>query len=290
MPRTKSILRYPGGKTQLARFVSHLLNINQLEHPIVYCEPFSGGSGISIELLLTNKVESIILNDLDPAIYSVWFAVLNQTDRLIDDILNIPITIDEWYRQKEIYTTYNNHNQFNYNLALATLFLNRTNRAGIITGGPIGGYQQTSKYTIDCRFNKQDIIKKIKLIAAQAHRIHLYMLDAKDLIHNILKVEYTPHQLFTFFDPPYYKQGHVLYKNSFSHEDHIDLYNAIRTMDNYYWITTYDYCKEIANIYSDLPPYTYQLQYSANKIRKESEFIYKSPITLLESFDKVTLR
>ncbi|MDU6269143.1 MAG: DNA adenine methylase [Veillonella sp.] len=70
MPRTKSILRYPGGKTQLSEFVNHLIQINNIQSPI-YCEPFSGGSGVSIELLLSNRVNSIILNDYDPAIYSV---------------------------------------------------------------------------------------------------------------------------------------------------------------------------------------------------------------------------
>ncbi len=288
MPVTKSVLRYPGGKTQLTGFVNHLIEINKVIDPI-YCEPFSGGSGVSIELLLSNKVSAIILNDYDPAIYSVWHAVLHDSHQLIQDIETIPITMDMWYQQKELYSKLKDTQEYSYSLALATLFLNRTNRAGIITGGPIGGYNQESKYKLDCRFNRQKLIQKIKAISAQAHRIHLYMLDAKVLIQTVL-LQLPERQLFTFFDPPYYKQGHVLYKNSFKHNDHIDLYNAIRRMDNYHWITTYDCFQEIYDIYAALPAYTYTLQYSANTFRKEREYLYASPVTELASYDKVILK
>lgn len=287
MPATKSILRYPGGKTQLSRFVNHLIEINQLDSPI-YCEPFSGGSGVSMELLLTNKVDSIILNDLDPSIYSIWHAVLYDTDRLVQAIQDMPITINEWYRHKETYLELSDIPQYDFRLALSSLFLNRTNRGGIIKGGPIGGYEQKSTYTIDCRFNKTNIIKKIHAISEQRHRIRLYMLDAKDLIQNFLFYE-NPNQLFTFFDPPYYKQGQALYKNAFKHDDHVGLSDTIRLMNEYKWITTYDKCPEISSIYEDYHLHTYKLRYSVNQFREANEYLFASPITELISYDKVKL-
>ena len=249
MPVTKSILRYPGGKTQLAKFVSNLITINKIKNPI-YCEPFSGGSGVSMELLLTNKVNSVILNDLDPSIYSIWYAILHDTDKLVDAIREMPITMDGWYHHKDVYTELKDIPVYDFRLAVSALFLNRTNRGGIITGGPIGGYEQKSKYSLDCRFNKVGIVKKIRAIAEQRHRIRLYMLDAKDLINGVLLRE-NPDQLFTFFDPPYYKQGQALYKNAFNHEDHEALSESIKMMNAYKWITTYDECPEIQSIYSD---------------------------------------
>lgn len=60
MPVTKSILRYPGGKTQLSKFVRHIIKINNIHNPI-YCEVFCGGAGIAIDLLLSGEVHSIIL-------------------------------------------------------------------------------------------------------------------------------------------------------------------------------------------------------------------------------------
>ena len=69
-----SPLRYPGGKSKLTDFVSHTLEINSIKNSI-YCEPFCGGAGVAINLLLKNKVDKIILNDYDIGIYSFWKAV-----------------------------------------------------------------------------------------------------------------------------------------------------------------------------------------------------------------------
>lgn len=287
MPRTKSILRYPGGKTQLSTFVNHVISLNAIADTI-YCEPFCGGSGVAMELLLDNKVSGIILNDLDPAVYSIWSAVLHDTERLSENIQNIPITINEWYKQKMIYEKLKSIPGYNFDLGFAAFFLNRTNRAGIIMGGPIGGYEQNSKYPLSCRFNRSDIINKISAIATMRNSVRLYNLDAAVLIDNILLNE-NPNSLFTFFDPPYYKQGQVLYKNAFDDSKHRLLYQAIRRMDDNFWITTYDNAPEIREIYRDLPVHTYSLRYSANVVRNEFELLYKSPITTIESFDKVTL-
>ena len=75
MPSTKTPLRYPGGKSQLTNFVYHTIQINSMEDT-VYCEPFAGGAGVAMSLLLDGRVKSIILNDLDIAIYSVWYLSL----------------------------------------------------------------------------------------------------------------------------------------------------------------------------------------------------------------------
>lgn len=113
MPATKSPLRYPGGKTQLAKFVEHTIQLNRLIEPI-YCEPFSGGSGVAIALLLKNAVTRIILNDYDPAIYSFWRAIIDETDRFTDSINRIEITLEEWYNQKNNYNTILNQNRQEY--------------------------------------------------------------------------------------------------------------------------------------------------------------------------------
>lgn len=285
MPVTKSPLRYPGGKTQLHKFVSHLFDINEIQNG-VYCEPFSGGAGVAMELLFSRKVDRIILNDYDIGIYSIWYAILNDTTRFIELIKNTSITIDEWHNQKAIYLTNKTDNSYSIELAFATFFLNRTNRSGIILGGPIGNLNQTAKDKIDCRFNKKSLIDKISSIAAERNRIDLYNLDAQVLIEDVLKKE-NKNNLFTFFDPPYYKQGKNLYTNFFKHDDHQELAVAIKSMKNYKWITTYDYVDEIKHIYSDYPTKEYRIYYSANRNRKEMEYLFHSKKTLVESFDKV---
>ena len=96
-----SPLRYPGGKSKLTDFVDNTIKLNNIKNPI-YCEPFCGGAGVAINLLLTNKVEKIILNDYDIAIYSFWKAVLEDTKKLGQRIISTEITMQERENQKKI--------------------------------------------------------------------------------------------------------------------------------------------------------------------------------------------
>lgn len=285
MPVTKSPLRYPGGKTQLSNFVEHLLEINDIRHA-VYCEPFSGGAGVAIELLLSNKVNGIILNDYDIGIYSIWKAILEDTDAFVKMIEETPITIEEWHKQKKIHFDRQPARSYSIELAFATYFLNRTNRSGIILGGPIGGYSQEAKDKLDCRFIKTKLISKIRAIAHCKDKVQLYNLDASVLIEDVLKKQ-NSENLFTFFDPPYYKQGQSLYTNFFVDHDHEFLANNIKSMEDYYWITTYDYHNRIAEIYQGVTQKEYYLRYSANRVRKEKEYLFHNCKTKVESFDKV---
>lgn len=285
MPVTKSPLRYPGGKTQLSGFLKNLLEINKMKN-VIYCEPFSGGFGAGMELLFSNEVDSIIINDLDLGIYSIWYAIIHDCEQFVNMINETPITIEEWHNQKEIYSALITNDSYSIDLAFATFFLNRTNRSGIISGGPIGGYEQTAKDLIDCRFNQEKLIIKIKNINEKRDRIQLYNLEANELIENVL-LNINPENLFVFFDPPYYKQGKNLYTNFFDHNNHVELQECIELLDNYKWITTYDYEENIKEIYNDYPTLEYKIQYSANRVRKEKEYLFHSPTTTVESFDKV---
>lgn len=289
MPTTLSPLRYPGGKTQLCDFVEHTIEINNISD-LVYCEPFSGGAGVAVSLLLNNKAESVILNDIDNAIYSFWYAILHDTEHFIQTLNDTVVDMSEWKKQRTIYDNarLNNVQSYNFDLAFATFFLNRTNRSGIIMGGPIGGYKQKSVYKLGCRFKQSDLINKIQRIATVKERIRLYNLDAKDLINNVLLHE-DNRKLFVYFDPPYYKQGKNLYKNFYDDEEHVLLSKAIKSMDQYQWIATYDYEQRIKDIYNDRIIQEYQIQYSANKTRKEKELIFHSPMTTIESYGRVQL-
>ncbi|HHJ7974476.1 TPA: DNA adenine methylase, partial [Streptococcus pyogenes] len=207
-----SPLRYPGGKTQVYDFVKELVNLNETT---TYIEPYMGGMGIALKLLLNNNVHKIMVNDYDKAIYAFWYSVLNYTEQLIEKINTTPITIDEWKLQREVQKNKNNCDDL-LTLGFSTLFLNRTNRSGIIKAGVIGGLKQDGNYKLDCRFNKEKTIKKIKLIASYKKQIKLYNMDAEKFIRlNITKTKNS----FTFFDPPYYTKGPGLYTNFYNHEN-----------------------------------------------------------------------
>ena len=286
-----SPLRYPGGKTKLAGFIRLAIqNLNIQD--CTYVEPFAGGAGVALSLLLDNVVERIVINDYDKSIYSFWRAIKQEPNDLIARIKNTPITIEEWYRQKAIYSS---STSYSLDFAVATLFLNRTNRSGILNAGPIGGYAQAGEWKIDVRFNKDAIISKIEAIAKVRNRIIVYNKDIISLLHN-----YVPSldgNLFFYFDPPYFNKGQELYKNYFTPSDHKKIYDVISQEITAPWIVTYDDVTSIKEVYSNYDIRMFDLMYSAANKGVASEIMIFSDVKfcpskkqLLDNGIKINLR
>ena len=197
-----SPLRYPGGKAKITPLVNLLMESSGVKNG-TYIEPFVGGAGVALSLLFNNKVDRIVINDYDVAIYSIWNAILYEVDKLISLIEDTPVSVEEWAKQKKIYIERNN--TYSLELAFATFYLNRTNRSGIIKAGPIGGYNQTGNYMIDARYNKSDLVKRIQKISTYKDKIILYNKEIRDFIVNYLPL-YGDNS-FVYFDPPYFKKG-----------------------------------------------------------------------------------
>ncbi|MCA3907887.1 DNA adenine methylase [Vibrio vulnificus] len=267
-----SPLRYPGGKSKLTAYVVETLKLNGLEGG-TYVEPFAGGCAIAWYLLLEKHVQSVWINDLDPAIHAFWFSVLNRTDELCQLIKDTEVTIEEWHRQKAIYT---NDRTNSLQLGFATLFLNRTNRSGIIKAGVIGGLEQNGNYLLDCRFNKDRLIEQIRSISEYKNNIVLTNLDATQFIDEYLFSIEGP--CLVNIDPPYYVKGKGLYQNFFEHDDHYRLFRSVRNIQHP-WIVTYDNTPEICGIYAEFEPQEFGLTYTAQTKRKGTEVIIHSPIT-----------
>jgi len=277
-----SPLRYPGGKSKIAPFVSLLIKKSNL-NKCTYIEPFAGGAGVALYLLFEGVATDIVINDYDKAIYSMWRAILSETDKFINLIYNTPLTIDEWKRQKYIYT--NENKKYSLALGFATFYLNRTNRSGILSAGPIGGYEQTGNYLIDARYNKEHLVEKIKKIAKYKSHIHLYNKDIESFINNYLpKYE---QNAFVYFDPPYYNKGKELYKNYFIHEDHERISKLITTTLDCYWMVTYDDVNEICELYKDYECKQFDLMYSLANSGKKSEIMFLSDETLWPRDDEL---
>ncbi|RZJ49966.1 MAG: DNA adenine methylase [Flavobacterium sp.] len=177
-----SPLRYPGGKNKLTAFFAKICADNNVNGH--YVEPYSGGASVALFLLMEGIVKRITINDMDRSIYAFWYSVLNHTEDLCSLIEETPLDIPNWRLQKAVQQNKEHSNLLD--LGFSTLFLNRTNRSGIINGGVIGGIGQHGKYKIDCRFNKTDIIKRIKAIAAYRENIQLFQMDAINLIDLII--------------------------------------------------------------------------------------------------------
>lgn len=263
-----SPLRYPGGKGKLAPFMGLMLKKMNIQGG-TYIEPFAGGAGVALMLLMEGHVDNIVINDYDKAIYSVWRAIVNETENLVDRIMQTPVNIDEWKKQKEIYMVQNR--KYSLDLAFATFFLNRTNRSGILKGGPIGGFEQNGNYGIDARYNADKLVERIRAIAEYKKHIRVYNKEIVSFIVNVLP-DYGQNSL-TYFDPPYFNKGPELYKNFFDKEDHAKIAQLILDRVPGNWIITYDDTPEIIELYGQRCIRRYDLNYSAANTGKSSEVI-----------------
>jgi DNA adenine methylase len=159
-------------------------------------------------------------------------------------------------------------------LGFSTLFLNRTNRSGILKAGVIGGLAQAGEWKLDCRFKKQDLIEKIRRIALYKDQITLTREDANAYLSSTVKA--LPKQALINIDPPYYRKGPELYCSFYGHADHCLLAQTIRKL-RHSWMLTYDDASEIRAMYAGLPMTTKELTYYAQVKRTGVELLVLKP-------------
>jgi DNA adenine methylase len=286
MPTTWTPLRYPGGKSRLAPYLKSLLSYNNLSN-CSYVEPFAGGAGAAINLLRSGSVNTLHLNDIDIRLYAFWYSVLNYSEDLCQLIANTPLTVDEWYRQREILDHSLKYSVIDVGFAI--LYMNRTNRSGIIEGGIIGGKNQTGAWKINARFNRATLIRKIKDLSSYRKHISLYCMDARDFLPYV--VDRLSRPTFIYLDPPFYTQGKHLYENHYTHNDHVKLSDTLRDINTIPWIISYDNVEPIRKIYQDYTHVDFGISYSAGRNHIGNEIIFFGPsIRALDSNEILMMR
>lgn len=244
-----SPLRYPGAKRWMSGYISRSIIHNDIE-PELFIEPFAGGASVSLAMLHMGLVERIGLIDRDPMVAAFWKAVFFDTDWLIDRIRKTDVTLEKWERLKR------ENPKTLRRLAFKCLYMNRTSFSGILGpwAGPIGGKAQTSPYKIDCRFNKDRIIKHILRIAHYRDRVafvwNLHWKTAITRIQQMQKRGTLSSSALFYLDPPFYKKASELYRYHFKHDGHLDLKNYLTEFEQP-WILSYDACPEILSMYKD---------------------------------------
>lgn len=267
-----SPLRYPGGKGKLAPYLTDVLRQNGLEGAH-YAEPFAGGAAVALELLFSERVKHIHINDIDINVYSFWHSVINDSAAFVDRILDTPIDVNSWLEAREIKRHPERHTRLE--IGFAAFFLNRTNRSGILNGGVIGGLEQNGDWKIDCRFNREDLAQRVKRIGIYRSRISLTQLDAAEFLGEHIKT--INNRCLLYIDPPYYVKGAFLYQNHYRHEDHARLASVISSISDHRWIVSYDNAEQIRRLYSRFDQEQFSINYSARNHGKGTEVMIFDP-------------
>jgi DNA adenine methylase len=271
MARYKTPLRYPGGKQKLAPFILEIMMENGLAGGH-YAEPYSGGAGAAMELLLTDNASHIHLNDSCVRVYSFWRSVLTETEQLCRKISGARLNVDEWRRQKEVLKRPRQERQLD--VGFSTFYLNRCNRSGILSGGLIGGLEQDGEWTMDARFPKKELIRRVQDIAQRADAITVKNWDAERFI-----LEYVPMLPTTsliYLDPPYFEEAERLYLSHYQPHDHARIARVIQNRLKRPWIVSYDAVPEIKRCYRSRRAITYTLHYNAAHAYTGKEVVFLS--------------
>lgn len=276
MSQHRTPLRYPGGKQKLFPFILEMMIENNSlgGH---YVEPYAGGAGVAIELLLNNHVSHIHLNDSSLPIYAFWKSVIFQPEKLCQRISSASLNIEEWKKRREIIRRPLEYDEFE--VGFSTLYLNRCNHSGVLSGGVIGGLEQKGKWKMDARFSRNELIRRIEAISIRKDSIFLTNLDAERFICN--NIPNLPNNTFVYCDPPYFAKSNRLYLNHYEINDHIRIANIIQTQLHRKWIVSYDGALEILNYYKDRRVFLYYLQYNASQVYKGQEvFIFSDDLEI----------
>ncbi|GAA6121487.1 DNA adenine methylase [Acidovorax sp. FG27] len=282
-------LRYPGGKARFAPLVTCVMEQNGLlgGH---YLEPYAGGAGVALELLFHGAASHIHINDFDTAVYDFWVGVTQSPEAILKLLWDTPVTMDQWLYWRSVLRGEVKVGQIER--GFATLFMNRTNRSGVLKGGVIGGLAQVGEYKLDARLKKDVLAKRIARIADNAGNISVHNEDALSLLKNC--ASFLPSNALIYLDPPYYVKGQGLYRNFYSHEDHLAIAKCLGSSRfTRRWMVSYDNVKEIRDMYSPMSSaYSYGLNYTAQTRYKGSEIMFFSrQLNLPESeFERFGLR
>ena len=269
MSATYTPVRYPGGKTKLYPEIKAIIESNGLlGHP--YAELFAGGAGLAIKLLLKGDVSTIIINDYDRAVYCMWDAIVNHGEELCGFIDSAVLDIETWKQMRDMYQDHASVDDLE--LGKAAFYLNRTNVSGILSGGVIGGLEQTGNYKMDARFNRETLKKKVMEIAARRDNIEVTRLDAEEFIDDRMSNS----ELFAYLDPPYVQKGPGLYRSSFDEEKHRSLARKVGGAKSK-WVVTYDADRLIDDIYGGYERGDLEISYTANMKTVGKEKIILGP-------------
>lgn len=265
-------LRYPGGKAQFAPFIAKVMEANGLAKGH-YFEPYAGGAGVALELLYHGHASHVHINDLDSAVHSFWVAVTKKPDELLKLLYDTPVTMDQWFKWRSVLR---GEVEVDFvERGFATLFMNRTNRSGILKAGVIGGLAQSGNYKLDARFKKEVLASRIKKIADHSSHITVHCEDALTLL--LRCGEFLPKESLVYLDPPYYVKGQGLYRNFYKHDDHLQIAKALQSAKfTLPWVVSYDNATEICDMYQLSKRLDYNLNYTAQKRYVGNEVMFFS--------------
>lgn len=258
------MLRYPGGKRKVSKKIVDLILETYADSYSLtsYCEPFFGSGAVCLRLLQTvgSKIQRVIINDLDPGIYAIWWSVVNAHEEFKE-------LIHAFKPSRNAFTQFKQELTEGKELPLAELALRKLavhrmsySGLGTMAGGPMSAI--ASRWS-PCRIDR-DIDEARQLLNGK--HVTLTKMDYATLLAEI------DGETLVYLDPPYLQKGAVLYQYSFRQQNHKELRELLQNA-KFPWVLSYDDHPEILRMYAHDVIHKLPNTYSINGVTKRNELL-----------------
>ncbi len=234
----RSPFRYPGGKTWLVPTIRAWLD--GLDYrPSHLIDPFTGGGIVPLSALFDDRVDEIVLVELDQEVAAVWQTIIDDPTWLVAQIEAFEINLDTVRAVLASEPTTTEERAFR------TIIKNRTQRGGILAKGASLMKTGEKGKGVASRWYPQTLAKRIRAIHTYKDRITVYAEDGLPIIAKYISL---PTAAF-FVDPPYTaggkRAGSRLYNhNELDHEALFDLMAAVQGQ----FMMTYDNAQTVIDL------------------------------------------
>jgi DNA adenine methylase len=238
----RSPLRYPGGKTRVARrfkpyFPPHT----------GYREIFAGGAAIFFS---KRKARKNWLNDLHPGLYAFWVAVRDRFEAFAEECRKEPTPgrkarFDYWaFKRRDLMESRGQHHLLER--AVQFYYLNRTVWGGRVVFDP----SRKSRLYFSNPEGWSRLEKKLAHLAKVSAKLRRVRITCEDYAKCL---KGATQDTFIYADPPYYREsdGHPtdkLYDKSFGFDCHARLAELLRDSPAKIMLS-YDDCDEVRALY-----------------------------------------
>lgn len=229
LKKNVSPLRYPGGKTKFLEPLAERVDPKKRTFVDVYC----GGGSVGLSLLLSGRIDTLIMNDLDKNVFALFATILHDPDMLIENILKLVPNRDLYF-------------EFRQSLAKQELSLEeRAFRFLVQNRCAFSGIYDANPCTdILARWNPKTLCKRIQEIHKHKDSIQVQNQDALQLIEE----QFWNPDATLFIDPPYVKKGSLLYAYSYTEHNHRALAELLESL-----VTGMPACADILITYDNDP-------------------------------------
>jgi len=223
--KTKTCLRYPGGKFYGSKLILPKLQIDHKE----YREPFLGGA--SIFLSLPSIAPTCWLNDRDAELMNFYKVIAEDKSREeLFELLDGEIVNKERYQEVRSMKPSNEIER-----AFKYFYLNRTSFSGIMVKPRWG-------YLIGSSLTPENWIGRIIPVAEKLSKVRLTNSDFREVLNS------ADEGVLSYIDPPYFVASRGIYSCEFSTEDHEELAEILRATKSKF-VLSYENSEPVRKMY-----------------------------------------